>query len=192
MKYFNLEESEGKNRASFSKAERKAHDRNLSKNFKAYQKQLAKLESRISRQAWNFFARGFRGWGLHDGHLLSFAVGDGLDHPLDGNQRFNFNKQKAKVRILILNRRQTLLYSFVCIDIRRVVCNYPVQDPPWDRGRIGLLETYELTSVNKHYLSLEFLFSSSATLLVEFGRLSFKRQRVSLAESKFNERGASA
>jgi len=40
------------------------------------------------------------------------------------------------------------------------------------------LETYELTSVNKYWLSLEFLFSSNATLLVEFGRLKFKRQHV--------------
>ena len=156
----------------------KALDRGFKRNFGAYQKQLAKLEGRVSRQAWNFFAFGFRGWGLHDARLLAFSVGDGLDHLADGRQKFDENKQKAKVRILILNRKQTLLYSFVCTDVRKTVFKYPVQNTRYDSRRIELLETYELTAVNKHYLSLEFLFSSNATLLVEFGRLKFKRQRV--------------
>jgi hypothetical protein len=59
-----------------------------------------------------------------------------------------------------------------------MVFNYPVQDSRRDWHRIDYLETYELTAVNKRYLSLEFLFSSNATLLVEFGRLKFRRHRV--------------
>ena len=180
MKYFPPDESEGKSSASLSAAQRKAIDRKFLINYKAYQKQLTKLKGRISRQAWNFFAFGFAEWGLHDACLLDLAVGDGLDHPVDGSRPFYINKQKAKVRILFLNFDQSLLYSFVCTDIRRVVFNYSVQDPR-DGRRTELLETYELTSVNKHYLSLEFLFSSNATLLVEFARLKFKRQRVSRA-----------
>jgi hypothetical protein len=157
----------------------KALNENFKKTVGTYQKQLAKLEGRISRQAWNFFAFGFRGWGLHDARLLAFSIGDGLDHLANGREQFDENKQKAKARILILNCKQTLLYSFVCRDIRRVVFKYPVQNTRWDSRRIELLETYELTPVNKDYLSLEFLFSSNATLVVEFGRLKFKRQRVS-------------
>jgi len=156
----------------------KVLDQGFKRNFRAYQKQLAKLEGRVSRQAWNFFAFGFRGWGLHDARLLAFSVGDGLDHLADGGRKFDENKQKAKVRILILNRKQTLLYSFVCTDVRKTVFKYPVQNTRYDSRRIELLETYELTAVNQRYLSLEFLFSSNATLLVEFGRLKFKRQRV--------------
>jgi hypothetical protein len=157
-----------------------AHDRGFKRNFRAYQKQLAKLEGRISRQAWNLFVFGFGGWGLHDADLLSFTVGDGLDHLIDGSRLFNFNKGKAKVRILFLNEKQTLLYSFVCTNIRRAVFNYPVQDTRWDWHRVEHLLTYELAAINKHYLSLEFLFSSNATLLVEFGRLKFNRQRTHL------------
>jgi hypothetical protein len=157
---------------------RKALNENFEKTLSAYQKQLTKLEGRISRPAWNFFAFGFRGWGLHDARLLTFSVGDGLGHLVNRGKQFNIDKQKAKVWILILNRKQSLLYSFVCTDIRRVVFEYPVQNTRWDSRQIELLETYELTAVNKHCLSLEFLFSSNATLLVEFGRLKFKRQRV--------------
>lgn len=158
---------------------KKTLDRGFKRNLGAYQKQLAKLEGRVSRLAWNFFALGFGRWGLHDARLLAFAVGDGLDHLAEGRGQFDENRQNAKVRILILNRKQTLLYSFVCTDVRKVVFKYSVQSGRWDSGQIELLETYELTSVNKNYLSLEFLFSSSATLLVEFGRLKFNRQRVS-------------
>ncbi len=64
----------------------KALDRGFTRTCRAYQRQLAKLEGRVSRQAWNFFALGFRGWGLHDARLLAFSVGDGLDHLADGRQ----------------------------------------------------------------------------------------------------------
>ncbi len=76
----------------------KALDRGFKRNFRAYQRQLATLEGRVSRQAWKFFAFGFRGWGLHDARLLAFSVGDGLDHLADGSQQFDENKQKAKCR----------------------------------------------------------------------------------------------
>jgi len=148
------------------------------RDFRAYHKELDRLQGRISRQAWNFFATGFGGRGLHDATLLSLSVGDGLDHPLDGSKPFNFNKEKTKVRILILNRKQTMLYSFLCSKIRKVTFNYPLQNPHWDWHRIEYLDHYELTSVDKKHLRLEFLFSSGAKVLVEFGRLKFKRQLV--------------
>jgi hypothetical protein len=157
----------------------KARDRGFERTCRAYHKQLDKLEGRVWRQAWNFFALGFGGWGLHDARLLSFSVGDGLDHPAEDRRPFDVNRQKATVRILIINRKQTLLYSFICTDVRKTVFKYPVQSSKWKTRQIEMLETYELTSVNKDYLSLEFMFSSNATLLVEFGRLKFKRQRVS-------------
>jgi len=178
MKYFTQEDSEPSASASLSKARRKVLDRKFSRNWKAYQKQLKKLEGRIPRKAWNFFYFGFGGWGLHDALLIDFSAGDGLDHVANGSRPFNENGQQTQVRIRILNRKQTFLYSFVCKDIRRVIFNCPLQDPRWDCHRIELLETYELTAVNKRCLRLEFLFSSNTTLLVEFGRLKFRRQRV--------------
>jgi len=81
-------------------------------------------------------------------------------------------------RVAMVPTVSTPIY-YVCTDLRKVGFKYSVQDPRWDSRQIELLETYELTAVNKHYLSLEFLFSSNATLLVEFGQLTFKRQRVS-------------
>lgn len=151
------------------------------RDFRAYHKQLDKLQGRISRQAWNFFALGFGGWGLHDATLLSLSVGDGLDHPLDGSRPFNFDKEKTKVRLLILNRKQTMLYSFLCSKIRKVAFNYPRQNPRWDGHRIEHLDRYELTSADKKHLRLEILFSSQVKVLVEFGQLKFRRQLVKRA-----------
>jgi hypothetical protein len=178
MKYFTKEFPKADNNPSLRKSLRDAIDNKFLENCKAYRKQLSKLAGRISQAAWNFFYFGFGGWGLHDAHLLSFAAGDGLDHPADGSHQFNCNTQKAKVRLLIPNHDQNLLYSFTCSDIRKTVFDYPTDDPLWNWGRLDFVLTYELTAVNKRYLRLEFLFSSGATILVEFARLKFKRKRL--------------
>jgi len=178
MKYFTKEFPKADNNRSLSKAQQRAVHRRFLKRCQAYEKQLRKLEGRVSSQAWKFFCLGLGRWGLHDAHLLSFAAGDGLDHPCDGRVPFRFNREKARVRILILNRHQNLLCSFECRDIRRVVFDYPTNDPLWNMGRLDHLLTYELTAVNKRHLRLEFLFSSGAIILVEFARMIFRRRRV--------------
>ena len=178
MKYFTKESYRASNSRALTKAQRQVIDRRFLRNCKAYSKQLEKLRGRISRQAWNFFYFGFGRWGLHDACLLSFAAGDGLDHPCDGRVPFRYNREKAKVRILILNRHQNLLCAFECRDILRAIFDYPTDDPLWDTDRLDHLLTYELTAVNGRLLRLEFLFDSGATILVEFDRLIFRRRRV--------------
>ena len=180
MKYFKKEaNSDRKGSVSLNNAHRKA----FARNFRAYQKQLVRLQGRISRQAWNFFALGFGGWSLHDATLLSFTVGDGLDYQFKEAEHFDVNKRREKVRIQFLNRQKTMLYSFICTDIRKVVFNYPVQDRRWDWRRVDDLDTYELTAAGKYHLSLEFQFSSDAVLQIEFRQLKFLRQRVNRASA---------
>ena len=184
MRYFAEESPKARKGRSLSKAQQQAINRNFSRRWRAYRKQLERIQGRMSQQAWNFFYLGFGRWGLHDAHLLSFTVGDRLDYSTDGRTPFTYNTEKAKVRIVILNRHQNLLCSFHLTDIHRVIFDHPAQDPRWNSNRIDLLETYELTSVNKRYLRLEFLFASGATILVEFARMKFKRQRVRTREPK--------
>ena len=106
-----------------------------------------------------------------------------LNYQFKAAEDFDVNKSREKVRIQFLNRKKTMLYSFTCTDIRKVVFNYPTQGRRWDWHRIELLETYELTAAGKHHLSLEFQFSSNTMLHVEFGRLKFLRQRVNRRQS---------
>lgn len=179
MKYFTKEFPKADNDPSLSKARCEAIHRNFLRACDAYRKQLKKLRPRLSRQAWNFFYFGFARWGLHDAHLLSFSAGDGLDYAADGRRPFRYNRQKAAARIRILDRHQNLLTTFTCVGVWRAVFDYPSGDPLSDNwGRVDHLLTYEMTAANGGLLSLEFLFASGATILVEFKRLQFKRQRV--------------
>ena len=152
--------------------------RKFLQNCKAYSKQLEKLRPRVSEQAWNFFYLGFARWGLHDARLLSFAAGDGLDYEVNGKAPFRINKQRAKVQIKILNRHQNLLCTFACSGVSKAVFDYPSADPLSNWGRVDDLLTYELTAADGRDLRLEFLFASGATILVEFTRLKFRRQRI--------------
>lgn len=178
MKYFTKEFIRAYNSPTRSAAERKRMDRKLRRNSRAYGRQLEKLRTRLSRQAWNFFYCGFARWGLHDARLLSFVAGDGLDYQANGKYPFRRNNQKLKVRIQILNYQQNLLYTFTCTGIRKAVFDFPTEDPLWVRGQVDDLHSYELTAVNRRFLRLEFLFVSGSTILVEFARLKFRRQRI--------------
>jgi hypothetical protein len=178
MKYFTKEFPKADNDPSLSKAQQESVHRKFLRNCRAYSKQLEKLRPRLSKQAWNFFYFGFARWGLHDARLLSFAAGDGLEYRADGRQPFRINKQKAVARIRILDRHQNLLCTFTCRGVSKAVFDYPSDDPLWDLGRIDDLLTYELTAADGRHLRLEFLFASGATILVEFTRLKFTRQRI--------------
>jgi len=143
-----------------------------------YREQLKGLRALVSKQAWEFFYLGFGRWGLHDASILRFSAGDGLNYLADGRTPFRINKRRTAVEIQILNRHQNLLYTFACNSVRKIVFDYAPDDPPMGWKAIDDINTYELTSGSKAPLSLEFLFVSEATILVEFARLKFSRRRV--------------
>jgi hypothetical protein len=178
MEYFAKEFAKADNDPSLSKAQDAAIHRKFFRASKAYSKQLQKLRPRLSKQAWNFFYLGFGRWGLHDAELLSFAVGDGLDYRADGRHPFAINKAKTTARIRILNRHQNLLCTFTCSGVLKAVFDYPTDDPLGDSRRVDMLLTYELTAADSRHLCIEFLFVSGATILVEFTRLKFSRERI--------------
>jgi hypothetical protein len=178
MRYFTKEFIKADNDSSLSRTKHDEVGRKFERNCRAYRKQLAKLRPRVSKQAWIFFYFGFGRWGLHDARLISFAAGDGLDYRIDGRHPFRINKQKAKVRIQILSHDQNLLCDFRCSEVRKAVFDFPSEDPLWNSGRVDDLHSYELTTASKNFLRLEFLFTSGSTILIEFMRLGFRRQRV--------------
>ena len=69
-------------------------------------KSLDRLEYRLSRKAWVFFRSGYGRRGLHDGQLLSFAVGYGLNYSPDGSIPFRLNGQAPSARVEFLNYEQ--------------------------------------------------------------------------------------
>ena len=142
-----------------------------------YHRELDSLESRISQKAWNFFRYGFARYGLHDARLLSFNAGDGLDYKPDGSSPFGINRQRLSARLEFLNYEQDLHYLFDLRGIKRAQSDLFGEEEFNDKS-IGDLFTYELTEVDNDILQLGFLFASSASIVIQFRKLVFRRRRV--------------
>jgi len=142
-----------------------------------YHHELDDLKSRVSQKAWHFFRHGFGRYGLHDARLISFNIGDGLDYVVDGSSPFLVNRQKTFVRLEFLNYEQDLHYLFDLRGIKSVLSNIFVENDSASKS-IGDLYTYELTKIDGDILQLGFLFASGATIIVQFRKLVFRRQRI--------------
>ncbi len=142
-----------------------------------YHYELEGLKSRVSRAAWNFFRHGFGHYGLHDARLLSLSVGDGLDYVPDGASPFLLNRQRTTARVEFLNYEQGLHYLFDLRGVSRVQSDLFIEEDS-SAESIGDLFTYELTAVDKDNLQLGFLFASSASIIIQFRRLVFRRHRI--------------
>ena len=94
MKYFTLDYLQDGWEMWFDKTEEerreieKRHDLILEE----YLRELESLKHRVGKRAWEFFRHGRDEYGLHDGRLLSFCVGDGLDYVPDGSSPFLINR----------------------------------------------------------------------------------------------------
>jgi hypothetical protein len=142
-----------------------------------YHRELEGLKSRVSQKAWHFFRYGFARYGLHDARLLSFNVGDGLDYVTDGSVPFRINRQRTSARLQFLNYQQDLHYLFEFRGIKRIQ-NDLFADEEMVAQSIGDLYTYELTEVDKDTLQLGFLFASGASIVIQFRKLVFRKQRI--------------
>jgi hypothetical protein len=96
MKYFTKEFPKADNSSSLSKRQQEAIHRKFLRNSKAYQKQLSKLEGRVSQAAWNFFYFGFGRWGLHDAHLYPSPPVMGWNFLLTEANRFDTTRKRRK------------------------------------------------------------------------------------------------
>ena len=147
---------------------------NLISLSKKYQRQLERLESRVSREAWRFFRYGFGSESLHDARLLSLQVGDGLGFIADGTEPFQINRRHAAIRVEFLNYEQNARYTFDLRQVSRLNCDLFVEKRSYAKS-IGDLYIYELTAAGKE-LQLGFLFASGATIVAQFGKLIFRKK----------------
>jgi hypothetical protein len=150
-------------------------ERRYWETVKHYHGSLQELKPRVGRQAWNFFENGFGRWGLHDGRLISLSVGDGLDYRPDGSAPFRINHQRTSARVVFLNLEQDLLYTFELRGVNRMRSDLMCEAP---KQCLGDLFTYEIVAVDKDLLQLGFLFASGASIVAQFTRLVFRRQRI--------------
>ena len=145
--------------------------------FEKYNLELENLKPRLSKPAWEFFRYGRDELGLHDGRLLSFRIGDGLDYTPDGSSPFRVNYQHTSAIFEFLNYEQVFHYTF---DLRRVTQMYTdlfIDDFLFSKS-LGDLYILELTETDDKNLQLGFLFATGATIAIRFKRLVFRRRRI--------------
>lgn len=157
------------------KEQQQASDR-FWKTVEDYYLQLDTLKSRVSKPAWNLFRHGFARYGLHDARLLSLRIGDGLDYEVDGRRPFRLNYQPTSAQIEFLNHFQDFHCIFQLRGVRRAMADlYYEEGGP---RSLGDLFIYELTAADDDHLQLGFLFASGASIIADFRKLVFRRQRI--------------
>jgi hypothetical protein len=145
--------------------------------YEKYFKELESLKPRLSAAAWNFFRYGRDDTGLHDGRLLSFRIGDGLDYTPDGSSPFKLNYQRTSALVEFLNYEQAFHYTFDLRRVRQVQTDLFIDEELFAKS-LGDLYLLELTETADKDLQLAFLFATGATMVIKFKRLVFRRRRL--------------
>jgi hypothetical protein len=172
MRYFKKELWAGINNESTYKKASAHWDRNL----KRYVEQLEKLKPRLSKNALRFFTKE----SIHDATLIAFTVGDRIDGYPKNYDSYIKKQLRTSVRIETLSYDQDYVYTLRYTGIRKVVFDFPSSSPLF-YGMRDAIDDWgydELTSGGKDYLRHEVLFSSGATILIEFKYFSYKRMKT--------------
>jgi hypothetical protein len=176
MKYFTPQLWLGFNSRSTRRRDAafKAWDLRLS----AYRKSLRKILPGLGSKAQKFFGDVLV---LHDSTLTRLEVGDGIHHSEHEFGPADVKRRKITVRMLVFSDSRNLLYVLEYKGVTKVELDFP--------GKLELfpVEMYpnfgdwgydELTSPTTGLYRHEILFASGASIVVEFGDLTFHRKRM--------------
>jgi hypothetical protein len=140
------------------------------RNNRLYQKHLNKILPNVPKKAQNFFGK----VSLHDGTLLKFSTGDKMKKGRDGD----YFIAGSFAEIEVLCPRGTYIYTLSYPVIRKCIVDFHSNSPflP-DKERIYEDWGYHEFSLTKDkWMRHEILFSTGATILLEFKRFSYKRK----------------
>jgi len=142
-------------------------------NFKIYAERLEKLRPRLKERNYQFFKNG-----LHDGRIIAFSIGEGLHLDLEENPLLDINKDfsKTHVQIKVIDAYFEAIYDLKYEQISKVIFDFPSESPLWGTS-IGDWGYDEISEVDEKTLRHEVLFSSGTTILIEFGKFSFKKKK---------------
>ena len=152
----------------FSDWARKSTD----ENFKIYAERLEKLRPRLKERNYEFFKNG-----LHDGRIISFSVGEGLYLDLEKNSWLDINDfSETHVQIKVIDAYFEAIYDLKYERVSKVIFDFPSDSPLWGYS-IGDWGYDELAEIDEKTLRHEVLFSSGTTILIEFGKFSFRKKK---------------
>jgi len=142
-------------------------------NVENYREALTAILPKMNPHARRFF----RDMSLHDGTLTLTELGDRIDDT-DGNwQRGDVKHRKTDVRLRVLSAEGDFIFTLQYKKVTRVEVRFPgeVLFPAGRWPNFGDWGYDELAEVEEGIFRHEVLFSSGATILIEFARFSFKR-----------------
>ena len=144
------------------------------RNYHEYVRQLEKLRPRLSENTHRFLTTE----NLHDGRLLAFIAGDGIDFNINGSEKFDINARNTSVQIKVLGANLDMLFTLKYTEVRRVIFDYPTDQPLFHNEgcHIGDWGYDELTAADDKYLRHEVLFASGTTILIEFKDFSYEKE----------------
>jgi hypothetical protein len=174
MRYFTRQQHDAYN--STDPAMAAAAIAELNRSCDMYRRQLDLLKARLPESVWTFFDS----VSLHDGTLIALRVGDDIDKRFPTYGSILVNKRHLSVDLEVLNREETLLCALRYDRLHRVAFDFPTAEPWYsrfaDRGSNPIDDwmSDELTAIDERLLRHEVLFSSGATLLLDFETISVR------------------
>jgi hypothetical protein len=149
--------------------------------LKLYLAQLKELAPRLSVSARSFFLDGVS---RHDGTLLAMHIGDDLHKRFETLRTLLVNERTLTVELEVLNHEETALYTLQYDRIHRIIFDFPTAEPWYlrfgSRGSSPIDDWFadELTSVSEEVLRHEVLFTSGASLTIEFETIAVRTQHI--------------
>jgi hypothetical protein len=149
------------------------------RRFEAYQKNLKTILPELSSGARRFFQNALV---LHDGTLTRMEVGDRIGDAEGKTTRGIAGRRRLIVRLFVLSDRvEQHCYKLEYKDVDRIELNYPGKTKLFPVGMFSNLGDWgydELTSVANGLFRHEILFSSGATISIDFREVSVRRKRA--------------
>jgi hypothetical protein len=159
-----------------------AANKTWNRRLQQYRKSLGKILPRLKPAARRFFQDAL----LHDGTLTRLEVGDRINDIEGGRARDISNHRKLRIRMFVLadvveQRRITghCWYVLEYNKVDRIQVNYPGDLELFPAGfdpNFGDWGYDELSSPKKNLFRHEILFSSGATITIDFRDFSFRRR----------------
>jgi hypothetical protein len=177
MRYFTREQHDRANSSDLQEAA--ASLEAFKRCCELYRRQLDRLKPRLA-DAWSFFDT----VSLHDGTLLALRIGDDIDKNFPAYGSGLVNRRTLSVELEALHHTETQLYTLRYERLHRVLFDFP-SPQPWhmrfsDRASNPIDDWMadEITAVDDQILRHEVLFSSGATLLIEFEQVTIRNQII--------------
>jgi hypothetical protein len=149
------------------------------RRFEAYQTNLKPILPKLNPRARRFFQHALV---LHDGTLTRMEVGDRISDAGGKATRNIANRRQLVVRLFVLSDRiDQHCYTLEYKNIDRIELNYPGKVKLFPIGMFSNLGDWgydELTSVANGLFRHEILFSSGATIIIDFRQVSVHRKRA--------------